>query len=511
MNAELSELKKQRISVVNEIHELLGQKSDTVMYAEFERITETEENYILRGTLCTSKMLSFCERLFSYQGETPENEEIDIFRPIFFGFVLRVPKKRGPEERSRNDRDMRKYLYEPFSAALLRDLLETAKEIAKEIAPAENPVLIAENILRKYEFSVRFDPYGLDADVYFAASPYWQIRKKLLFVHPHLSVQKKSLKQKVENMIQQRVIPLKSHKPLPAINPDTLQILNVGQGNFICLYDSKTKKTELVSDVGFTSFEKHDAFPAKDYIPKIDCGCYVISHFDTDHILGCIYLQSSQFTKSHRWYIRHPKYVKEISVSALMFIRLLLFADLYVIDTLQDPLTLSQNPLTLSQNPLAELYYGTGKGRSKAEINNNIGLILRIQTGKDILLPGDCMYHAWGSARKQKAPLRLDYLVIPHHCCALGKRTNQIVQGKQGAIAVASVGSNSYGHPDAAHIAKLNQWGFTVVETNTKIKIKQVKKRNIKKTIKRNNKKRKMIILVPNPKLNADGILELPL
>ena len=198
-------------------------------------------------------------------------------------------------------------------------------------------------------------------------------------------------------------------------------------------------------------------------------------------------------------------------MSALMFIRLLLFADLYVIDTLQDPLTLSQNPLTLSQNPFAELYYGTGKGRSKAEINNNIGLILRIQTGKDILLPGDCMYHAWGSALKQKAPLQLDYLVIPHHCCALGNRTNQIVQGKPGAIAVASVGSNSYGHPDAAHIAKLNQWGFTVVETNTKIKIKQVKKRNIKKTIKRNNKKRKMIILVPNPKLNADGILELPL
>ena len=325
--------------------------------------------------------------------------------------------------------------------------------------------------------------------MYFAASPYWQIRKKLLFEHPHLSVQKKSLKQKVENMIQQRVIPLKSHKPLPAINPDTLQILNVGQGNFICLYDSKTKKTELVSDVGFTSFEKHDAFPAKDYIPKIDCGCYVISHFDTDHILGCIYLQSSQFTKSHRWYIRHPKYVKEISVSALMFIRLLLFADLYVIDTLQDPLTLSQNPLTLSQNPLAELYYGTGKGRSKAEINNNIGLILRIQTGKDILLPGDCMYHAWGSARKQKPLLLLDYLVIPHHCCALGNRTNQIVKGKQGAIAVASVGSNPYGHPDAAHITKLNQWGFTVEEMNT---------HNI------NN-------WVPNPKLNADGILELPL
>ena len=251
------------------------------------------------------------------------------------------------------------------------------------------------------------------------------------------------------------------------INSLKCNVYNVGQGNNISL-DIKGKRmffdagADMKCDIDTLFNFKYEK--NKDDITKVIPYFIVLSHWDSDHILGvadfdwqsCGDKNYSIYTSSY-WIAPDLSLLsfKEISKSAYRLCCYLL-----------------KNKRLWGVHELGQLVLETedcelwqGRGRNNSNIKkNNIGLVLKLsifvhvgnnRIRQNILLMGDCDFNELPELKND----RYDILVTAHHGSKYAIPNGVI--GNKGSRAIVSVGTgNSYEHPNIEHLAMLQKNSF---------------------------------------------------
>jgi competence protein ComEC len=121
-----------------------------------------------------------------------------------------------------------------------------------------------------------------------------------------------------------------------------------------------------------------------------------------------------------------------------------------------------------SQSQIARMHPGTGVLGASTDTNLNDGsLVFFLRYGSfDALFPGDADSHVESQyTGDQLADGSVELLKVPHHGSKTGM-TQGFVDWLKPAIAVISVGKNSYGHPSAEAIAMLQTIGSDIHRTD---------------------------------------------
>jgi competence protein ComEC len=102
-----------------------------------------------------------------------------------------------------------------------------------------------------------------------------------------------------------------------------------------------------------------------------------------------------------------------------------------------------------------------------ATANNNNSLVLRLTDGsRNFMLSGDIEKKVEGALVSENAPLRADFLKVPHHGSKTSS-TEPFLEAVQPKFAVISVGeSNSFGHPSPEVIERYNSLGIHAYRTD---------------------------------------------
>lgn len=433
------------------------------------RFNEEEQRFYVSGDLLTDKLEEYDELFFGIERTDSTNANAIHLRPIYFGFEAEYPYIAFNEKY--RERILGNYMnkartlgIEPFSLDILIKLYNDFKYREKEAesiydfihyclilsksfkGTIDEQNMFCEDLLAYCCFEVGFDnSIKHPVNVFFAASPFMITRKCISFINRREKYKKEYFSKILPQMKQYNVIsPLNISNVLPNFQPRELKEYNVGQGNFSEVSDGNDQI--IVFDVGFTTLEQHTGYScAMKELQRVNAQCYIISHFDLDHIIGSIYLADTQFEKSKLWIIPLPEQ-KGISLSAQRLIYYLhLNACLRVVDFGKN-----NNSVFLFNNSI-KIYQGTGSDK------NNSGILIYVQ-GKSntALLTGDCSYKYFS----QSVPTKCDYLVVPHH----GEKVNAIPvkASSTDAVAIIPVGNNNYGHPNCCHVCLLQRNGFAV-------------------------------------------------
>jgi len=123
-----------------------------------------------------------------------------------------------------------------------------------------------------------------------------------------------------------------------------------------------------------------------------------------------------------------------------------------------------------SESQIARMQPGTGVlGVSTDNELNDGSLVFFLRYGSfDALFPGDADAHVEGNyTGDQLADGQIEVLKVPHHGSKTGM-TQAFVDWVKPALAVISVGKNSYGHPSAEAIDMLQSVGSKILRTDQK-------------------------------------------
>ena len=460
-------LLRNRIS--EEVHEMLSPttKTETLnqsmpLYGKIYDVLYLDKHIIIKGDLFTQNLIKYDKKLSEVYALSDK-----LCKPIFFGFeakmTIREFLKKFPIKKILDSNNCASLCYKkcnPLILTIKRN--DNSDHSYKKSEIFEKEVMDFIDKLNDVLYSCAFDVifvenWGIWSKIFFSASPFILYSKRIRF---KLSQNQKSID---KSLPQSFVLPeLQSCIFRPNLNCNNLKlnIYNVGQGNFstVCNDD----KPLFVFDVGFTYHESHTSRNFTDVIveiEKIKTKYYIISHFDLDHILGCIYLNDDQFNKDISWIIRDPNEVAQLSASAKRFL-MYIISSCNVCVVKKHTLT----PLNLDSKKQFILYKGDGKGKSKGEKNNSLGLKVLIESPKTALLTGDCLYNHFDSKLSKQ---NLDILAVPHHGCKVDDLTqiSNHVLAKSDATAIISVGKNTYSHPDSNHISELSYLGFNIEKT----------------------------------------------
>lgn len=302
------------------------------------------------------------------------------------------------------------------------------------------------NLFENY-YSMEFneDNYDFKADVFFAASPFEYSKSRCIKIKSNNKLQK-GLNINFNSLL------IDNLKDLKDLNFDSIEVLNVGQGN--CEFISTNSKN-ILFDVGFTKSESHDDCKfdrAKTIINNFDGGIVIISHTDIDHILGVIYLNDEAINNSIWIFPKiDEKYYTNSAKSLLI----------YLCENN------SNNTFFLEKDVVSgyiRLFRGSNCNNSETTYINSSGILLNYENNDcKILLTGDCPY----SSILEQFRKQYDFLVVPHHGYEVG--CLQIINGFLGkntnnCFAIVSVGKNNYSHPNQEHLNKLSKC-YNVLKT----------------------------------------------
>lgn len=300
---------------------------------------------------------------------------------------------------------------------------------------------------------------GYRSRIYFSASPFRQNITYIKFVcqtDNHVPLTLPTLSELNSNDVT---------SILNSIEPQILNVYNVGQGNFTELIDNKGFQRKIVFDPGITCTKSHNPYDLaiKEY-GQLNADCFFISHFDTDHFLGIIYLKDDQFQSNKLWIAPDPTSIKKLSTSARRIIWFLHNNAKFRI--------IKDSTSYYTFNKKIKVFRGTADPKSVTDNGkyiNGSGIMISVEgKRKTALLTGDCLYEYWN----KDVPEECDYLVVPHHGCKVDAVK---IEGKQTdrSEAIISVGNgNSYGHPNSQHIKKLLDKGFNSVLLTKNITLK---------------------------------------
>ena len=215
----------------------------------------------------------------------------------------------------------------------------------------------------------------------------------------------------------------------------TIDCYNVGKGNADYIRGCKNR---MLYDIGY-SFKKfpkkkgrYNYYRACDAIRKIQPSCVVLSHWDTDHILGCVYAEQRIFDIPWIAPSLENKGKTKYSINAYRLARYLdTLNNLYLVDCLRGPLKIAN---IKTKDGAIGLYLGGGKDSYITDANKQ-GVYIEIYSRNiHILLSGDVPY---ACMMQQVRQCNIDYLHVPHHCSKM-KYNNLINCKRYGKVAIIS-------------------------------------------------------------------------
>ncbi len=231
---------------------------------------------------------------------------------------------------------------------------------------------------------------------------------------------------------------------------DYIECLNVGQANFSIGYNRAEDSPLACFDIGILS-SKQAGINRKYAIDKISTldekGIVVISHYDYDHINGRRYISQAAFD---RIWILPQKRLSPTPSERRLLNQLkpgnCIFRN--DIDYGITPFDPAQHILTIGN---IEIYQGNANkvDPNQSTLENARCLICLVKKKKSILFPADCLYAEF------PCPFKVDYLVIPHHCCFYDGTIKNIDISQLKRLIIFAGPNNRYKHPDITHLDKL--------------------------------------------------------
>lgn len=227
-------------------------------------------------------------------------------------------------------------------------------------------------------------------------------------------------------------------RPSPWPDQPTATILDVGQGDAILLQDPSGASllVDGGSDPGVL-----DAALRRHGVRSVNL--VVVTHGDTDHVGGLVELVASG-RAGLVWMGTSANVVGPLG------------------DLLEAAGAVGTPVRAVGVGTLAQLGDFSIKvlGPARRYKSDNDGsVVLLVQAGRSLLLPGD----AEATAQAEMEPVRADVLVVPHHGSATTDLTwlEATVQGE----AVLSYGENRYGHPHPDVVSLLDALGVATRHT----------------------------------------------
>ncbi len=118
------------------------------------------------------------------------------------------------------------------------------------------------------------------------------------------------------------------------------------------------------------------------------------------------------------------------------------------------------------------------ENRTVSAINDSSIVIMLHSGAEKILFTGDISKRIEGLLMEEEVPLRANILKVPHH----GSKTSsseEFLKTVEPSLAIISVGrNNSYGHPAAEVLARLEEFGIKVLQTSKEKDICLIQKKN---------------------------------
>ena len=186
---------------------------------------------------------------------------------------------------------------------------------------------------------------------------------------------------------------------------------------------------------------------------NISCLDYVfISHFDTDHYGGLLYLMENVKIKTLIFLKQEKesqeyKEVMEIVNQKKIKIRTLKAGD----------------KIELEKDIMIEVLYPTNE---KFEDQNNNSMVLKLKYGEfKMLFTGDIEQKAEKDILEKKIDVSATILKVAHHG-SKGSTTEEFLKKVNPQIAVIGVGKNNFGHPSREVLKRLEKYEVTTYRTD---------------------------------------------
>lgn len=215
----------------------------------------------------------------------------------------------------------------------------------------------------------------------------------------------------------------------------TIDIYNLGKGNSDYI---RGKGSRILYDIGYSYREfpglkkRYRYYKACGAIRSAKPSCVILSHWDMDHIIGCVYARQSIFEVPWIAPCLEGKTGDKPSLNAYRLARYLnCLRHLWLAERSRCTLKVARIECG---GGFMDLYRGAGRDSKITKVNSE-GLYLNIcSDSQHILLAGDVPYlsmapEVWG--------IPIDFLHVPHHCSDMNLK-DLIRYSGYGAAAVVS-------------------------------------------------------------------------
>lgn len=303
----------------------------------------------------------------------------------------------------------------------------------------------------------------LDGILETSASPVCYLEKRLLVFRDRTVSQ--ALLNQISSTYNPRNFAVKSSQEIEKILqtawggdfPQTIDIYNVGHGNADCIWGVKHK---ILYDVGYSyrslpkpgigKFQKAAAA-----LRMLKPDCVILSHWDTDHMIGCAYAGQDLFHK--KWvapYLVSDSDHKASPNSVRLAQYLQILDSLCLVDRDQSNKLIAVIPCGND----VEMKVWLGSGASRLTAKNREGLMIEITDRNsvypNVLLAGDVPYRCMPD---QVLRTHFDFIHVPHHCSAM--ELDRLKTMSVGTCAVISANRNGKGtlNCDDGHYSELQK------------------------------------------------------
>lgn len=268
-----------------------------------------------------------------------------------------------------------------------------------------------------------------------------------------------------------------------------IEAFNVGDANCIYVTNVGTKKKhKFYFDIGYhysKTLPISSEASTKRYSYAEACLAnrkpdgIILSHWDLDHILGCVYANNGVFevpwvapdlnAKEHEGTINAKRLARYLEVKGNLYLAEIGYKNPDYISRQvlyeNDKVSVGRaNGKALASSKKIERAETGEKGYKRLTKINNTGIIISIK-GEDgyTVLAGDAEYGVWPECIRQEG-VQCNYLLVPHHASKMRLATMPAAKTNQGRAIVCASGEKEV-RPYNEHMVGLQKAGFVPVLT----------------------------------------------